>query len=51
MTYLVPRLYEVDSGAVEIDGHNVKDIALESLGELIGVVTQETYLFHASVKE
>jgi ATP-binding cassette subfamily B protein len=41
----------VESGAVEIDGHNVKDIALESLGELIGVVTQETYLFHASVRE
>jgi ATP-binding cassette subfamily B protein len=51
ITYLVPRLYDVDSGAVEIDGHNVKDIALESLGELIGVVTQETYLFHASVRE
>jgi ATP-binding cassette subfamily B protein len=51
ITYLVPRLYEVDSGAVEIDGHNVKDIALESLGELIGVVTQETYLFHASIRE
>ena len=51
ITYLLPRLYDVDSGAVEIDGHNVKDIALESLGELIGVVTQETYLFHASIKE
>jgi ATP-binding cassette subfamily B protein len=51
ITYLVPRLYDVESGAVEIDGHNVKDIALESLGELIGVVTQETYLFHASVRE
>ncbi len=51
MTYLVPRLYDVDSGAVEIDGHNIKDIALESLGELIGVVTQETYLFHASIRE
>src|SRR6266516_2393837 len=51
ITYLVPRLYDVDSGAVEIDGYNVKDIVLESLGELIGVVTQETYLFHASVKE
>src|SRR6266487_1044352 len=35
----------------EIDGHNVKDIALASLGELIGMVTQETYLFHASVRE
>ena len=51
ITYLVPRLYDVDSGAVEIDGYNVKDIALASLGELIGMVTQETYLFHASVRE
>jgi ATP-binding cassette subfamily B protein len=51
ITYLVPRLYDVDSGAVEIDGHDVKDIDLASLGEVIGVVTQETYLFHASVRE
>jgi ATP-binding cassette subfamily B protein len=51
ITYLVPRLYDVDSGSVEIDGHDVRDIALESLGENIGVVTQETYLFHASVRE
>ncbi|GAC1427004.1 MAG: ABC transporter ATP-binding protein [Ktedonobacteraceae bacterium] len=51
MTYLVPRLYDVDSGSVEIDGHNVKDVALESLGNVVGVVTQETYLFHASVRE
>ncbi len=51
ITYLVPRLYDVDEGAVKIDGHNVKDIALASLGQLIGVVTQETYLFHASIKE
>jgi ATP-binding cassette, subfamily B, bacterial len=51
ITYLVPRLYDVDSGLVEIDGHDVKDIALASLGELIGMVTQETYLFHASVRE
>jgi ATP-binding cassette subfamily B protein len=51
LTYLVPRLYDVDSGAVEIDGINVKDIALASLGEIIGVVTQETYLLHASVRE
>ena len=50
-TYLVPRLYDVESGAVEIDGFNVKDIALESLGEIVGMVTQETYLFHASVRE
>ena len=51
ITYLVPRLYDVDSGEVEIDGHDVRDIALESLGDNIGVVTQETYLFHASVRE
>ena len=51
ITYLVPRLYDADSGMVGIDGHNVKNIALDSLGEIIGVVTQETYLFHASVRE
>src|SRR5260221_6660498 len=51
ITYMVPRLYYVDSGSVEIDGHNVSDIALPSLREIIGVVTQETYLFHASVRE
>lgn len=50
-TYLVPRLYDVERGAVEIDGINVKDITLESLGEVVGMVTQETYLFHASVRE
>ncbi len=51
ITYLVPRLYEADSGAVEIDGQNVKDVTLSSLGQMVGVVTQETYLFHASVRE
>jgi ATP-binding cassette subfamily B protein len=50
-TYLVPRLYDVDSGAVEIDGRNVRDIKLASLGDVIGFVTQEAYLFHASVRE
>jgi ATP-binding cassette subfamily B protein len=51
ITYLVPRLYDVDGGSVEIDGHNVKGVTLNSLGDLIGMVTQETYLFHASVRE
>ncbi len=51
ITYLVPRLYDVDEGAVLIDGQDVRDVTLESLGEVIGVVTQETYLFHASVRE
>ncbi|MDH4333852.1 MAG: ABC transporter ATP-binding protein/permease [Chloroflexota bacterium] len=50
-TYLIPRLYDVADGAVEIDGIDVRQIAMESLGRSIGVVTQETYLFHASVLE
>ncbi len=49
-TYLIPRLYDVDSGAVEIDGIDVRRIKLASLGEVIGVVTQETYLFHDTVR-
>ena len=50
-TYLVSRLYDVDAGAVEIDDVDVRRIKLESLGEVIGTVTQETYLFHASVSD
>jgi ATP-binding cassette, subfamily B, bacterial len=50
-TYLVPRLYDVDLGAVEIDGTDVRKLSLVSLGRVIGFVTQETYLFHASVRE
>ncbi|MBA2757070.1 MAG: ABC transporter ATP-binding protein, partial [Chloroflexi bacterium] len=50
-TYLIPRLYDVDAGAVEIDGIDVRRIKLESLGRIVGVVSQETYLFHASVRE
>jgi ATP-binding cassette subfamily B protein len=51
MTYLIPRFYDVQRGAVELDGIDVRDVALESLGETIGMVTQETYLFHASVRD
>ena len=50
-TYLLPRLYDVDRGAVEIDGTDVRGIQLASLGRLIGMVTQETYLFHASIRD
>ncbi len=50
-TYLVPRLYDVDEGAVEIDGVDVRHIRLVSLGEVVGFVTQETYLFHSSIRE
>ena len=51
ITYLIPRLYDVESGAVTIDGQDVRDVTLESLGESVGVVTQETYLFHTTVRE
>ncbi|HZC05863.1 MAG TPA: ABC transporter ATP-binding protein [Ktedonobacterales bacterium] len=51
MTYLLPRLYDVDNGAVRIDGRDVRDLTLESLGSVIGVVTQETYLFHSTIRE
>jgi ATP-binding cassette subfamily B protein len=50
-TYLLPRLYDVDEGSIEIDGMDIRSIRLASLGEAIGFVTQETYLFHASVRE
>ncbi|MFN2544137.1 MAG: ABC transporter ATP-binding protein [Actinomycetota bacterium] len=50
MTYLVPRFYDVHGGAVEIDGIDVRKLKLESLGEIIGMVTQETYLFHDTVR-
>ena len=50
LAYLVPRLYDVVEGTVEIDGHDVRSLRLSSLADLIGMVTQETYLFHASVR-
>jgi ATP-binding cassette subfamily B protein len=50
ITYLVPRLYDVQRGAVRIDGHDVRKVTLESLGDTIGIVTQETYLFHDTVR-
>lgn len=50
-TYLIPRLYDVTAGRVTIDGHDVREVTLASLGRVIGSVTQETYLFHASIRE
>jgi len=50
VTYLVPRLYDVQQGSVTIDGHDVRGITLESLGDNVGVVTQETYLFHTTIR-
>jgi len=48
-TYLIPRLYDVDAGSVSVDGVDVRRISLASLGQIIGFVTQETYLFHDTV--
>ncbi|MEP7379167.1 MAG: ABC transporter ATP-binding protein [Chloroflexota bacterium] len=50
-TYLIPRLYDADEGAVEIDGVDVRKLRLADLGQVIGFVTQEVFLFHASVRE
>jgi ATP-binding cassette, subfamily B, bacterial len=49
--YLVARLYEVERGRVTIDGIDVRGATLSSLARTIGVVSQETYLFHASIKD
>jgi ATP-binding cassette subfamily B protein len=51
ISYLVPRLYDVTRGRVEIDGIDVREIRLSSLSQLVGMVTQETYLFHATVRD
>ena len=49
--YLVARLYDVTRGAVRIDGLDVRELTLASLAGAVGVVSQETYLFHATVRE
>ena len=48
---LIPRFYEVNEGAIEIDSHDVRDVTLDSLREQIGIVPQETMLFSSSVRE
>src|SRR5947199_9125669 len=49
--YLAARLYDVDRGFVAIGGVDVRDLSFAALARLVGVVSQETYLFHASVRE
>ncbi len=48
--YLVPRLYDVTGGRITVDGHDLRDIQLESLTAAIGMVNQEPFLFHDSVR-
>lgn len=50
ITYLLPRLYDPTDGRITIDGHDLRDVALESLAQQIGMVTQETYLFHDTIR-
>ena len=48
---LLPRLYDVTDGAIEIDGHDIRDLTLESLRNSIGVVMQDAHLFHETIAE
>jgi len=49
-TYLIPRLYDPTDGVIRIDGRDLKDVTLDSLANAIGMVTQETYLFHDTIR-
>src|SRR5216110_2952577 len=49
--YLVARLYDVTRGSVSIGGVDIRDLSFQALSDLVGVVSQETYLFHESVRE
>ncbi|MBT2528192.1 ABC transporter ATP-binding protein [Streptomyces flavidovirens] len=51
LSYLVPRLYDVTEGGVTLDGVDVRDLDFDTLARAVGVVSQETYLFHASVAD
>ncbi|MEW6093709.1 MAG: ABC transporter ATP-binding protein [Chloroflexota bacterium] len=50
LTYLIPRLYDPNRGAIRIDGHDLREVSLDSLSSAIGMVTQETYLFHDTIR-
>ncbi len=50
MTYLIPRLYDPTKGVIRIDGYDLRDVTLDSLSSAIGMVTQENYLFHDTIR-
>ncbi|MEL7673823.1 MAG: ABC transporter ATP-binding protein [Chloroflexota bacterium] len=50
MTYLIPRLYDPTAGRIRLDGVDLRDVTLDSLAAQIGVVTQETHLFHDTIR-
>ncbi len=49
ISYLIPRLYDVSKGEIVIDGHDVRKLSLADISAAVGVVTQETYLFHDTI--
>ncbi len=51
LAYLIARLYEPERGRVTIDDHDIRDLTLASLAATVGLVSQETYLFHSSIRE
>jgi ATP-binding cassette subfamily B protein len=50
LTYLIPRLYDPTGGCIRIDGIDLRDVSLDSLSEQIGMVTQESHLFHDTIR-
>jgi ATP-binding cassette subfamily B protein len=50
LTYLIPRLYEATEGTIRLDGYDLRELRLDDLSSAIGMVTQETYLFHDTIK-
>ncbi len=50
ITHLVARLYDVSSGAVRVDGHDVRDVTLQSLEDAVGYVTQDAHMFHDTIR-
>jgi len=51
ISYLLTRLYDPTKGSISIDGYDLKNIKLKSISEIIGYVSQESYLFHATIKD
>jgi ATP-binding cassette subfamily B protein len=51
ITYLLPRLFDPTSGRIMIDGYDLRDLSLDTIAKHIGMVTQETYLFHTTIRD
>ncbi|MFE0178961.1 ABC transporter ATP-binding protein [Streptomyces sp. NPDC059002] len=51
ITHLVPRLYDPVEGVVRIGGHDIRDVTLKSLNDIVGMVTQDAHLFHATIRD